>query len=326
MTTLIWVVGAIVGIGLASWLLGFAAERLRTVPAEPAKLAWASPQMTVEHADLNGVKVRYVKAGTGPNLVLLHTLRTQLDIYQTMISELQKTFTVYALDYPGHGWSDIPDARYVPEDFYGWVEEFLATADLDKVIVAGTSIGGTIALELAARGNPRIAKVVAINPYDYPITYSSGLKGSSLVAALVHSAVEVPIVGEAFMRLRMRWMERLMFEGGLADKRSLSNALFDEMSAVGNRPEQLKGFISLLRESQKWQNARDTYKNIKVPVLLVYSDQDWAPEADRERTASLIPTVEVVTVKNAGHFLPVDKPKELTKLIREFENNGRVAD
>ena len=320
MTTVVWVVGGIVGIGLVSWLLGFAAERLRSVPVEPAKLSWASPQMTVEHADLNGVKVRYVKAGKGPNLVLLHTLRTQLDIYQSMIPELQETFTVYALDYPGHGWSDIPDARYAPEDFYGWVEAFLETADIDNAIVAGTSIGGTIALELAARDNPRVAKVVSINPYDYPITYTSGLKGSSLVASLVHTAIEVPVVGEAFMRLRMRWMERLIFEGGLANKRSLSNALFDEMSAVGNRPGQLKGFMSLLRESQKWQNARDTYENIKVPVLLVYSDQDWAPQADRERTASLIPNVEVVTVENAGHFLPVDKPKELAKLIRGFAN------
>lgn len=318
MTTVVWVVGGIVAIGLATWLLGFAAAGLRTVPVEPKKLAWASPQMTVEHADLNGVKVRYVKAGKGPNLVLLHTLRTQLDIYQSMIPELQETFTVYALDYPGHGWSDIPDVRYVPEDFYGWAEAFLKAAEIDNAIVAGTSIGGTIALELAARQNPRVAKAISINPYDYPITYTSGLKGSSMVAALVHSAIEIPIVGETFMRLRMPWMERMVFEGGLVDNRTLSNALFDEMSAVGNRPGQLKGFISLLRESQKWQAARDTYNNIKVPVLLVYSDQDWAPQVDRERTASLIPNVEVVTVENAGHFLPLDEPKELARLIREF--------
>ena len=53
------------------------------------------------------------------------TLRTQLDIFQKMIPELAGHFTVYACDYPGHGWSDIPRADYAPEDFYRWTSAFL---------------------------------------------------------------------------------------------------------------------------------------------------------------------------------------------------------
>ncbi len=66
--------------------------------------------------------MRYLKAGRGPNLVLLHTLRTQFDIFQKIIPELAEQFTVYAFDYPGHGWPDIPQAEYAPKDFYRWTE------------------------------------------------------------------------------------------------------------------------------------------------------------------------------------------------------------
>jgi pimeloyl-ACP methyl ester carboxylesterase len=53
------------------------------------------------------MKLRYIKTGAGPNLVLLHTLRTQLDLFEKVVPGLAKHFTVYALDYPGHGYSDM---------------------------------------------------------------------------------------------------------------------------------------------------------------------------------------------------------------------------
>jgi pimeloyl-ACP methyl ester carboxylesterase len=60
-----------------------------------------------------GPKVRYLQFGQGPALVLMHTVRTQLDLFQRVIPKLATDFTVYALDYPGFGWSEIlPKADY----------------------------------------------------------------------------------------------------------------------------------------------------------------------------------------------------------------------
>lgn len=301
-----------------SWLASFGVEALRNKPSEPKNLSWLPAGFEIKHSDLDGLRFRYVKGGSGPDLVLLHTLRTSLDIHQNMLADLAGDFTVYAIDYPGHGWSDIPDAAYAPDDFYGWVETALDKLDVKAATVAGTSIGGTIGLELAARQNPRIAKVIAINPYDYPITLSSGLKGSSFWAKVVHSAMEVPVIGETFMRLRMQWMERMILQGGLTNNAAMSEALYQEISSIGNRPGQLNGFISLVRNSQKWQQAVTNYPRIKVPVLLVYSSDDWGPQHARDKTANAIPDVKVVTVPNSGHFLPIDKPEKVVDLIRSF--------
>jgi pimeloyl-ACP methyl ester carboxylesterase len=61
--------------------------------------------MPLSYLDIDGSQIRYVKAGQGPTLLLLHTLRTQLDLFEKVIPELSKHFTVHALDYPGHGYS-----------------------------------------------------------------------------------------------------------------------------------------------------------------------------------------------------------------------------
>ena len=62
-----------------------------------------------------------------------------------------------------------------------------------------------------------------------------------------------------------------------------------------------QGFLSLLAHERLWPKARDEYASIKVPVLLVYGDQDWAPPVERERTRSLIPNVKIEIVRNGNH-------------------------
>ena len=109
----------------------------------------------------------HIKTGEGPALVLLQTLRTQLDLFEKVVPGLAKSFTVYAVDYPGHGYSDIPPAKYDADYFVETIESFLEALDLHDLTLAGVSIGASIALILAARNNPRVSRVAAINPYDY---------------------------------------------------------------------------------------------------------------------------------------------------------------
>ena len=308
---LIGVLASLVALVVVSYIV----EGLRPAPKRPEKLAWA-PRVPIQYADIGGVKVRHIRTGAGPNLVLLHTLRTQLDIFEKLIPELAKRFTVHAYDYPGHGWSDIPDAAYAPEDFYEWTAAFLETLDIRQAAVAGVSIGGTIALVLAARQNPRVARVVSVNPYDY--WPAGGLRRSSLTARLVLTFSEVPALGPTMMRLRNRFVSDRIFEGGLSSPGALPKELAEEFYQVGARPGHYQGFLHLLAHERLWPEARKEYPNIKVPVLLVYGDEDWAPDQERARTCSLIPGVATATVPNGSHFLSLDRAAELGALIERF--------
>src|SRR5262245_25252768 len=127
------------------WLLSFILESLRPTPKTPERLLWA-PEIPISYIDIDGSTIRYVKAGQGPTLLLLHTLRTQLDLFEKVIPELSKDFTVYAPDYPGHGYSDIPKAAYDADFFAHFVERFLDVMDLRDVTLCGVSIGGAVSL------------------------------------------------------------------------------------------------------------------------------------------------------------------------------------
>ncbi|MGJ0506615.1 MAG: alpha/beta fold hydrolase [Methylocystis sp.] len=143
--------------------LSLLVEAMRPVPPTPVRLSWA-PDTPIRYVSANGVRLRYIKTGEGPALVLLHTLRTQLDLFEKVVPDLAKSFTVYAVDYPGHGYSDIPPAKYDAAYFVETIEDFLQALDLHEVTLAGVSIGASISLIIAARNNPRVSRVVAINP------------------------------------------------------------------------------------------------------------------------------------------------------------------
>jgi pimeloyl-ACP methyl ester carboxylesterase len=309
--TLIIVTGA--GVGL--WLVSHLIEALRPPPEMPAALRWA-PEIPIRYTDVSGIKLRFIKTGEGPTLVLLHTLRTQLDLFERMIPELSRHFTVYAVDYPGHGWSDIPDARYDSLLFAGAIEDFLHKLDLREVTLAGVSIGGVIPPMIAARHNPRVVRVISVNPYDY--AGGLGLARSSLFGFATTYAALVPVLGETFMRLRSFPIMRPILQGGVADAASIPPALMTALYETGNRPRHYRAFISLLRNARSWEQAREDYGRIDVPALLIYGDRDWSQPSEREQTRALIPGVTMKTIAGGGHFLSLDRPQELSGLIIGF--------
>ena len=133
----------------------------------------------------DGSRLRYFTTGTGPPLVLLHTVRTQLDYFQRILPALWDAFTVYALDLPGMGWSDVvPGARYDEPELRSAVVEFVRALELRDVTLAGESMGAAIALLASIELTDHVRNVVAFNPYDYP----GGLERGNWFARLIGTA------------------------------------------------------------------------------------------------------------------------------------------
>jgi pimeloyl-ACP methyl ester carboxylesterase len=237
MATLMWIVLGLVGLVLVSYLI----ERLRPSPTPPERLSWA-PDIPTQYVEVNGTRLRYISTGNGPPLVLLHTLRTQLDMFQRIVPALSRGFRVFALDYPGHGYSDIPNADYSADFFVTAVASFLERLDISNAVLLGESIGGTIALLLAARHNPRVKAVIAVNPYDYD--RGRGLERSSVLGLPIFRLNDVPVLGGTFQRLRNYPLVRQVFQGGVVRPGAIPSALARELYRVGNRPGHNRGFMS----------------------------------------------------------------------------------
>lgn len=303
------------GLGMVIVGLSYVIESLRRAPVARARASW-DPSLRAQYVDADGVRLRYFETGRGQSLVLLHTLRTQLDMFQKVIPSLARHFHVHALDLPGHGYSDIPEASYSADSFVRTIATALDRLKLSDAIVAGESIGGTIALLLAARHHPAVRAVIAINPYDY--ARGRGVRRSSFLANVIFGVNNVPVVGATVSRLRMYPIIARVLAGGIHRLHALPQSLAREMYLVGNRPGHREAFASLVRNWASWDAARAEYPHIDRPVLLVYGDHDWSRPDERAATAAAIQGAAVREIQDAGHFLSLDAPDELIRSIVEW--------
>src|SRR5437867_2982862 len=302
--------------------VSYLVEAFRTTPAAPDRLDWAS-DVPIRYIEVTGARLRYIVAGRGPALVLLHTLRTQLDMFQRVLPQLAQRFRVYALDYPGHGYSDIPKAEYSSELFVTVVARFLDQLDIRDAVIVGESIGGSIALLLAARHNPRVRAVVAINPYDYD--GGRGIRRSSVLANILFGLSNVPLLGATVTRLRLYPIVKRVLEGGVYRKGALPATLARELYRVGNRRGHYRALMSLVRHWDSWERARAEYSSIDVPTLLIYGDHDWSRVGERESDRQIIAGAELRIIKDAGHFLSLDAPQEVVQAVVGFANHPKES-
>ncbi|HKP44334.1 alpha/beta hydrolase [Mycobacterium sp.] len=275
---------------------------------------WTDGHGTIQYfTRSDGSRLRYYTAGSGPALVLLHTIRTQLDYFHRVIPQLWDAYTVYALDLPGMGWSDIvPGAHYGEPDLRAAVVEFVAGLDLRDVTLAGESLGGALALQASVDLKDRVARVVAFNSYDYP----SGLERGNWFARFIIGSVRMPVLGPLFAMMENQPIMRGVMRGGVVDKTTLPDEFVAELRRSGRRRGYARVARAVYRSLKGFENARDRYQDVSVPVTLVYSEQDWSRPAEREHVARLLTEVERITLPDTGHFSALEQPNEMTRVLR----------
>jgi pimeloyl-ACP methyl ester carboxylesterase len=276
--------------------------------------AWTDGHGTVQYfTRSDGSRLRYFTAGSGPVLVLMHTVRTQLDYFHRVIPQVWDSFTVYALDLPGMGWPDIvPGARYEEPELRAAVVEFVTTLDLHDITLAGESLGGALALQASVELKDRVRRVVAFNSYDYP----SGVERGNWFARFIIFSARTPGIGLAFAALENRQILKGVLRGGVVDNGTLPDDFIDELRKSGRRKGYPRVARSIYRNLNRLITARDRYRDVSVPVTLVYSDQDWSRPAEREHVAGLLTEVERITPSGTGHFSALERPNEVARILR----------
>jgi pimeloyl-ACP methyl ester carboxylesterase len=265
-------------------------------------------------AAFNGCEMRYRRVGAGEPVVLVHTLRTQLEYFRPLTDEIDTTrYDVIALDLPGHGESTAPRVDYTADYFSDAVEALLEHCGLHDTVLVGESIGGSIALILAARGNPRLRRVVAINPYDYGRW--GGIRRSSRLNNVIFTTMLWPGVGPLVPYAATPGLLSLVMAGGLHDRKNLPQELVDDMHRCGLLPGHPRAFRSLSQQWRSWIAAREKYRSIELPVTLVYGQEDWSAPAERDANAEAIPGARAMTLGHAGHFSCLETPTEIASLI-----------
>jgi pimeloyl-ACP methyl ester carboxylesterase len=268
----------------------------------------------IEYATLaDGTRLRYLKAGSGPTaLIMVHTVRTQLDHFQLVIPQIRDAFTVYAIDLPGMGWSDItPGASYTEPALRRALVEFVTTLDITDVTLAGESMGATVSLTASTELEDRVRGVVAFNPYDYP----QGVGRANRVASIYVGTARLPAIGPVVTRMENAPVLGIVLRGGLLDGRKLPDHYLAELRRAGRRPGYARVARAVFRNVDSMVAARELYGRVTVPVTLVYGDHDWSRVPEREANLALLPGAESIALDNTGHFAALEQPARVAEIL-----------
>lgn len=273
---------------------------------------WAG-QAEIDYVVLSsGDRLRVLKAGTGPALFLMHTLRTQLDYFQRVIPLLTSQYTVYAVDLPGLGWSAIrPGARYEEPAIRHAILETIQKLGLRDVTLAGESMGATLSLTAGAELGSLVRRVIALNTYDYP----QGVERGNLLASMVVKAMRIPGLGLLPAKLENATILGGILAGGFANPQKLPRDFVEELIRSGKRPGYPKVAIAYFRALGSFVAARHLYQRIKVPVTLVYGHKDWSNLVDRQSVSDQVPRSRLISLKDTGHFAPLENPEEIASVF-----------
>jgi len=273
-----------------------------------------SPSGKIEYVTLaDGSRLRYLTTGSGPvPLILLHTVRTQLDHFQLVIPRLLQAFTAYAIDMPGMGWSDItPGVSYTEPALRRALVQFVTTLDLDRLTLAGESMGATVALTASTELDARVRNIVAINPYDYP----GGVARANRTASIYVGASRLPGVGPIVTRLENERVLGIVLRGGLFDGNKLPDHYLAELRRVGRRSGYPRVAREVFSNVASMISARAVYPRVAAPITLVYGDQDWSRGSERDANLAMLGGAESISLRNTGHFAALEQPARVAEIL-----------
>jgi pimeloyl-ACP methyl ester carboxylesterase len=285
-----------------------------SLPADDYTETWCKGG-EIGHVELSGAgRVRYLRVGSGPPLLLLHTVRTQLDHFQFVIPRITDAFTVYAVDFPGMGWSDIvPGASYEEPALRAAVVRVVEDLELTDLTLAGESMGATLSLSASLELGDRVRRIVAFNTYDF----ADGIKRANLLARVVVGSIRAPVVGPIVAGLDNRQVFKGVMGGGLHDPSQLPDHYLDELRRVGRRPGYPTVARAIYRNLESLIAARERYARINVPVTLVYGDEDWSRPSDRQANIESVPGARDLVLRETGHFAALEAPEEVARILLE---------
>nr|QRD81012.1 lipolytic protein [uncultured bacterium] len=250
----------------------------------------------------------YERRGRGPQLLLLHGIGHHWRAWEPVMDLLAGAHEVIAVDLPGFGRSPVPGGgvpRSMPEAVAG-VAALLEALGLDRPHVAGNSLGGALALELAAAG--LAASATALSPAGFGTPAEMRWALAVLRAHRLGARLPLPVLRRALALAPLRALafgtivarpRRLTAEAALADALALRSAkAFDAVARAG------RGYAFRGRP--------------EVPVTIAWGTRDRILfYRQAKRAQQLLPTARHVALPGCGHVPMYDDPELVARVILE---------
>ena len=268
-------------------------------------------------AEIDGQPLHYLRAGSGPPLLLLHGLLGGAFCWRLNMDALSRQHAILAVDLPGLGNCDAP--KHLDCSMAAQAQRALSLLEqlkLESVDVVGSSWGGAIAMLLAAQSS-RVRSLVLSAPVNPWSDFGAGrirfLKGH---------------LGAALLRLAWpfsRPLHRIAVERMYADPRRIPAGTIEGYSSLAMRPGKVHSVLNTLRSWQDDVNAlSQAIPRITAPSLLIWGTRDGAVDLrSAEQLRRALPASELRLMEGVGHLPFEEAPNEFNRLVLNFVQRAR---
>lgn len=253
--------------------------------------------------EVGGKKLRYlaVGEGTGTPLLMIHGFGADLGAFMFNQAALAEGRTVYAVDLPGHGSSakDVGDGS--PTALAADIGRFIDALGLQKVHLAGHSLGGAIAVLLAEKMPGKVASLLLIAPWGFGPEISSPFIEGFIAESRgkkLRPVLEMLVANPAMVTGDM-------VEDVLKFKR-LDGAL-DALTKVGGQ---------IARDNRQPGSVREAAAKLAIPTIVIWGEDDQVLPA--KHAEGLPGAVKVTKLAGAGHIVHMEKANDVNALITAF--------
>lgn len=274
------------GIGLAIALWAY-----RDIPAAQLEAKYASPASLFKHID--GVRIHYRDEGSGPAILLLHANFSNLLGWDPWADALKGSHRVVRFDLPAFGLTGPdPSGDYSNERTLALTEKFVDAVGLKRFVIAGTSLGGGIAIRYAARHPDRIESLILLNP--------GILEGR----AMAQAGTRIPAAANVLKYITPRALASYMLRSRAGDPSKITEEHVDRWYEMWMREGNRGAILDRLRVYGS-ADVVDVLAQVKVPVLILWGEAN--PQTPIEQAGELkamlrnAPDVRVITYPGVGH-------------------------
>jgi len=266
--------------------------------------------------DVGGVKAHVREQGNpdGVPIVLIHGSNDSLHVWEGWARELGREARVISVDLPGHGLTGAwPRDEYTVEAYADFIEVLIDTLHLDKVVVAGHSLGAAVAWTFAATRPDRVIQLVLVDAAGYPRRDGD--------VPLPTRLARTPFVGDLGIYFKPEGLVRRSLTEAYADPAMVTpervRRLADLQRFPGNRQ-------ATLQRARKQDPLDPTpLRRIDVPTLIIWGAKDrWVPVGDAFRFQEDIKGAKLEIFENLGHNPMEEAPRATAAVVAAFLANA----
>jgi len=257
--------------------------------------------------DIDGAELAWEESGvrstTTPSVVLLHGLGARAADWSFQVPALAEHYRVIAVDLPGHGRSALPVERITIDGIASRVCALVSHVSAGPVHLVGLSLGGCVALALAAQTPACVRSLTLVNAFARlrPVGPRGVLRG--LVRLALLAVAPMPIVASHVAR-------------GLFPKREQHDLYVRAVASLGATSR--AGYVAGLRALARF-DARARLGAVRCPTLIVVGDRDaTVPRSAAEALRAGIAGARLVVVTDSGHATTHDQPEALNRALLDF--------